>query len=80
MARAVTSVIGATATLEVSPGDGQVVTLAKASGTLSLMLRSYADAQGPSGAVTGTPTGNQDADQPVRVYRNGQATEVMVSR
>ncbi|ESQ90725.1 Flp pilus assembly protein CpaB [Asticcacaulis sp. AC460] len=74
------SVIGATATLEVSPGDGQVVTLAKASGTLSLMLRSYADAQGPSGAVTAAPTGGAEEDQPVRVYRNGQATEVMVSR
>lgn len=72
------SVIGATATLEVSPQDGQVVTLAKASGTLSLMLRSYADANGPSGAVTLAPTGN--ADQPVRIYRNGQATEVTVSR
>ncbi|ESQ74900.1 Flp pilus assembly protein CpaB [Asticcacaulis sp. AC402] len=74
------SVIGATATLEVSPTDGQVVTLAKASGTLSLMLRSYADAQGPSGAVTMVPTGGAEGDQPVRVYRNGQATEVTVSR
>lgn len=73
------SVIGATATLEVTPQDGQVVTLAKASGTLSLMLRSYADAAGPSGAVTMAPTGSND-DQPVRVYRNGQATEVTVSR
>ncbi|EGF91884.1 flp pilus assembly protein CpaB [Asticcacaulis biprosthecium C19] len=74
------TVIGATATLEVSPGDGQVVTLAKASGTLSLMLRSYADAQGPSGAVTTSPTGGASEDLPVRVYRNGQATEVTVSR
>lgn len=73
------TVIGATATLEVSPSDGQVVTLAKASGTLSLMLRSYADAMGPTGAVTQSPTGG-DVDAPVLVYRNGQATEVMVSR
>ncbi len=72
------SVIGATATIEVSPQDGQVVTLAKASGTLSLMLRSYADAAGPSGAVTMAPTG--DNDQTVRVFRNGQTAEVMVSR
>jgi len=72
------SVIGATATLEVSPTDGQVVTLAKASGTLSLMLRSYADAAGPSGAVAAAPTGA--GDKSVRVFRPDQTTEVMVSR
>lgn len=72
------SVIGATATLEVSPEDGQAVTLAKASGTLSLMLRSYADASGPSGVVNASPTGAGDSS--VRVFRNGQASEVMVSR
>ena len=72
------SVIGATATIEVSPQDGAVVTLAKASGTLSLMLRSYADASGPSGAVNAGPAG--DSDQTVRVFRNGQTAEVMVSR
>jgi pilus assembly protein CpaB len=71
------SVIGATATLEVSPQDGQVLTLAKASGTLSLMLRSYADASGPTGVVDPTPSGGEQA---VRIYRNGQATEVLVSR
>ncbi len=70
--------IGATATLEVRPQDGQVVTLAKASGTLSLMLRSYADAAGPSGAVVTNPVAS--ASQSVKVYRNGQASEVMVSR
>ncbi len=72
------SVIGATATLEVSPTDGQVVTLAKASGTLSLMLRSYADASGPSGAVAAAPTGA--GDKSVRIFRPDQTTEVMVSR
>ena len=71
------SVIGATATLEVAPSDGQIITLAKASGTLSLMLRSYADAGGPSGAVAVAPTGG---DQSVRVFRPGQTSEVMVSR
>jgi len=72
------SVIGATATLEVSAHDGEVLTLAKASGTLSLMLRSYADAAGPTGVVDATPSG--DGQQSVRVFRNGQATEVLVSR
>ncbi len=73
------SVIGATATLEVSPEEGQAVTLAKASGTLSLMLRSYADVSGPGGVVDGRAVG-ADADTSVRVFRNGQTSEVMVSR
>jgi pilus assembly protein CpaB len=72
------SVIGATATLEVSPTDGQALTLAKASGTLSLMLRSYADAQGPSGLASNAPvSGGNDS---VRVFRNGQSSDVLVSR
>ncbi len=71
------SVIGATATLEVTPVDGQALTLAKASGNLSLMLRSYADAQGPSGVVAAAASGNQDV---VHVFRPGQTTDVMVSR
>jgi pilus assembly protein CpaB len=72
------SVIGATATLEVAPTDGQALTLAKASGTLSLMLRSYADAQGPSGLVGGAEIGG--GNDSVRVFRNGQSSEVLVSR
>ncbi|ESQ84657.1 hypothetical protein AEAC466_06290 [Asticcacaulis sp. AC466] len=72
------SVIGATATLEVTPSDGQILTLAKASGTLSLMLRSYADAAGPSGAVMQEPVGA--SDQSVRVIRPGSTSEVLVSR
>ncbi|MEI9903694.1 MAG: Flp pilus assembly protein CpaB [Asticcacaulis sp.] len=74
------SVIGATATLEVSPEDGQAVTLAKASGTLSLMLRSYADVSGPSGVVNSRPVGSEADNSTVRVFRNGQTSEVMVSR
>ncbi len=73
------NLIGATATLEVSPVDGQALVLAKASGTLSLLLRSYADQQGPSGVVTAVPTG-AGADTSVRVFRNGQSSEVLVSR
>ncbi|MBP2159735.1 MULTISPECIES: Flp pilus assembly protein CpaB [Asticcacaulis] len=71
------NLIGATATLEVSPVDGQALVLAKASGTLSLMLRSYADAAGPSGIVTAIPTGG---DGSVRVFRNGQSSDVLVTR
>jgi pilus assembly protein CpaB len=72
------SLIGATATVEVSPTDGQALVLAKASGTLSLMLRSYADAQGPSGLAGSAPiSGGNDS---VRVFRNGQSSDVLVSR
>ena len=72
------SVIGATATLEVTPVDGQALTLAKASGTLSLMLRSYADSDGPAGVVASSqPPAGQDV---VHVFRPGQVTDVPVSR
>ncbi len=72
------SVIGATATLEVSPSDGQALTLAKASGTLSLMLRSYADADGPAGVVAAAQPNSQMV---VHVFRPGQQTaDVTVSR
>jgi len=71
------SVIGATATLELSPEDGQALALAKAEGTLSLMLRSYADAAGPTLRVGATGGTN---GQTVAVYRNGQTTQIPVTR
>ncbi|MDC7685162.1 Flp pilus assembly protein CpaB [Asticcacaulis sp. BYS171W] len=73
------SVIGATATLELTPEDGQALAQAKAQGTLSLMLRSYADVGGPSGRVAALPQ-NAPADRKVTVIRNGQSSEVPVSR
>jgi len=72
------SVIGATATLEVSPEQGQAVTLAKASGTLTMMLRSYADVSGPSSVADAHAVGAGDGT--VRVFRNGQVTDVAVSQ
>jgi len=67
------AVVGATATLEVSPGDAEALALAKSEGELSLVLRSYADTGGPSGAVS---SGRRDVSA-VRVYRGG-APEVVV--
>ena len=67
------AVVGATATLEVSPGDAEALALAKSEGELSLVLRSYADTGGPSGAVT---SGRREVSA-VRVYRGG-APEVVV--
>lgn len=71
------SVIGATATLEVRPEEGEALAQAKAQGPLSLMLRSYADVGGPSGRVGPSSAG---AGNKVVVYRNGQGTDVPVSR
>ncbi|MFN3805612.1 Flp pilus assembly protein CpaB [Asticcacaulis sp.] len=70
------SVIGATATLEVRPDEGEALAQAKAQGPLSLMLRSYADVGGPSGRA-GPSAGNGNK---VVVYRNGQGTDVPVTR
>ncbi|MDP3377408.1 MAG: Flp pilus assembly protein CpaB [Brevundimonas sp.] len=68
------AVVGATATLEVRPGDAEALALAKSEGELSLVLRSYADTGGPSGRV-GAPRNSQGGT--VRVYRGGE-TEVVV--
>ena len=67
------AVVGATATLEVSPADAEALALAKSEGELSLVLRSYADTGGPSGAVR---SARRDVSA-VRVYRGG-APEVVV--
>ncbi len=78
------SVVGATATLQLSSKQSEVLALAKAQGALTLVLRSYADAGGP--AVTVAQTDNDAAFRAavVRVYRNGTAsgstTEVTVTR
>ncbi|GAA0629856.1 Flp pilus assembly protein CpaB [Brevundimonas kwangchunensis] len=69
------AVIGATATLEVSPRDAEALALAKSEGELSLILRSYADTGGPSGRVA-APVRQAAA---VRIYRGG-APEVVVTQ
>ncbi|MFT4089746.1 MAG: Flp pilus assembly protein CpaB [Asticcacaulis sp.] len=71
------TVVGATATLEVTPEEGQALAQARAQGTLALMLRSYADINGPSGRVSGSDPSKANT---VNVVRNGQVSEVMVSR
>jgi pilus assembly protein CpaB len=69
------SLLGAVATLEVAAADAEVLVRAKAQGEVVLVLRSYADAGGPSGrgGVSTQDTGS------VRIIRNGQPSEVMVS-
>lgn len=68
------AVVGATATLEVGARDAENLALAKSEGELSLVLRSYADAAGPSGTVSAPQT--QSAA--VRIYRGGPAEVVVV--
>ena len=67
------AVVGATATLQLAPGDAEALALAKSEGELSLVLRSYADTGGPSGRVQQPPRVATN----VRVFRGG-APEVVV--
>ncbi|MBN9320268.1 MAG: Flp pilus assembly protein CpaB [Caulobacterales bacterium 68-7] len=67
------SLIGATATLEVGPSDAEVLTRAKAQGSLVLALRSITDSGGFSGAARAEPRQQGDI---VRIHRAG-ATEVV---
>jgi len=74
------AVVGATATLEVSGRDAEILALAKSEGELSLVLRSYADTAGPSGrTAAATARGAAPAvGSVVRVYREGQSESVAV--
>jgi pilus assembly protein CpaB len=69
------SVVGATATLEVTQRDAEILALAKSEGELSMSLRSYADAAGPSGGTGALGAASVGA---VRVYRGG-APELVVT-
>ena len=70
------AVVGAVGTLEVTPSQAEFLIQARAQGDLTLMLRSYADAQGP----TEEGTVRRTADGMVHVFRSGQATDVKVAR
>jgi len=67
------AVVGATATLEVTPRSAEALALAKSEGEMSLVLRSYADTAGPSGA-----TGRRASASAVRVFRGGTPEVVVV--
>ncbi|WP_029418158.1 Flp pilus assembly protein CpaB [Brevundimonas bacteroides] len=74
------AVVGATATLEVAPVDAEALALAKAAGTLSLVLRSYADTAGPSGRVQPLPRARSATPETrtVTVHRAGETETVTV--
>lgn len=70
------SMVGAVATLEIPAEDVGAVTSAKSQGELVLSLRAFSDAQGgPSRAYSGG--GSSDI---VRVFRNGQPSDVRVAQ
>lgn len=68
------AVVGATATLAVAAADAEVLARSKSEGELSLVLRSYADASGPSGRTVSP----QAESRSVRVFRGGPADVVVV--
>lgn len=70
-------VAATTATLEVGPREAELLAFAEAQGDLYLTLRSYADADEPSGGVV-APVRRAAAEGGVRVFRNGEATVVPV--
>ncbi|WEK57560.1 MAG: Flp pilus assembly protein CpaB [Candidatus Brevundimonas phytovorans] len=72
------AVVGATATLEISGPDAEVLALAKSEGDLSLVLRSYADTAGPSGRTAAATRRSEAAAKIVRVYRESEAEAVVV--
>lgn len=72
------TVVGATATLEVSPSDSEALALARAAGELSLVLRSYADTAGPSGRVAAAPRAQRAEATSVRIFRGGEPEVVSV--
>jgi pilus assembly protein CpaB len=75
------AVVGATATLELTPRQSEILVLAKSEGQLTLVLRSYADTAGAPETVTSRGAAPGGFQSPVvRVYRNAQASEVVVRR
>jgi pilus assembly protein CpaB len=76
------SVVGATATLEVTPAQAELLALSKSQGELTLILRSYADIAGGTSAGSGPRLAEEVNDTPevVKVFRNGAPSDVAVAR
>ena len=72
------SAIGATATVEATPQQVEYLVLAKASGTLTLALRSYADAAGPT--EIGAIDRDHNGGGAVRVFRNSAPSAATVTQ
>jgi pilus assembly protein CpaB len=70
------AIVGAVATLEVTPDAAEALVEAMSRGDLQLALRSYADAGAPSGRVTARTS----VGPTVRVFRQTEVTDVAVAR
>jgi pilus assembly protein CpaB len=76
--KAAKSLVGATATLEVTPADAELLMRAKAQGTLQLSLRPYTDAGAPSGALH-RDAPSSAASNIVRIHRGGPVSSEPVT-
>ena len=72
------SIVAATATIEVSPIDAEVLTKAKATGPVTLALRAYTDLGGPSGVTSRPVRRKAEEDAFVRINRGGTTSNVSV--
>ena len=79
------TIVGATATLEVPAADIDILAKAREEGTLQLALRSHADMEGPQGAADPHParasiriSALPPAELSVRIYRGEKVSEVRV--
>lgn len=73
------AIVGAVATLEVSPDAALALTEAEAEGDLQLALRSYADINGYSGPA-GPVSPGAGAKPTVKIFSQGETTEVAVTQ
>lgn len=74
--------VGATATLEVTPDQAELLALSKSQGELTLILRPFSEIAGPPSAGGGPNMSQTATVAPtvVKVFRNGAPADVMVSR
>ncbi len=72
--------VGATATVEVTPAEAEDLVVAKAAGSLTFVLRSYADAAGPATRGDAAGNGRDSNANVVRIFTPNASSSVMVSR
>jgi pilus assembly protein CpaB len=65
------SVVGKTATLELKPGQAEILARARQSGTLSLALRSLVDANAPN-----APRSEASGGGIITVFRGGEEPDI----
>jgi pilus assembly protein CpaB len=76
------AVVGATATLELTPEQSELIVLAKTEGQLTLILRSYADYAGSTVLGRGARSHEDGPPVPtvVKVFRGSNQTDMAVAR